>query len=66
MYIVYPERLCIYHAGTGRVTFLAVLKLSTIFVFAFFGFVVTPTYIQKTGWGDTTLRSKRSSFPVKL
>ncbi|KAK8122461.1 hypothetical protein PG984_011131 [Apiospora sp. TS-2023a] len=55
--IVYPERLCIYHAGTGRVTFLACLKLSTIFVFAFFGFVVTPTYIEKTGWGDTTLRT---------
>ncbi|KAK8008533.1 hypothetical protein PG991_011084 [Apiospora marii] len=54
---MYPERLCIYHAGTGRVTFLACLKLSTIFVFAFFGFVVTPTYIEKTGWGDTTLRT---------
>lgn len=63
---MYPERLCIYHAGTGRVTFLACLKLSTIFVFAFFGFVVTPTYIEKTGWGDTTLRSKRISLFVRL
>ncbi|KAK8064788.1 hypothetical protein PG994_007426 [Apiospora phragmitis] len=36
---------------------LAGLKLSTIFVFAFFGFVVTPTYVEKTGWSDTTLRT---------
>ncbi|KAI1187659.1 hypothetical protein F5B17DRAFT_398748 [Nemania serpens] len=46
---VYGPNLCIYHAGTGKVTFLACLKLSTLFLFVFFGFVVTPAYYQKEG-----------------
>jgi hypothetical protein len=36
----------IYHAGTGRTTFIACLKLTTIFVFVFFGLVVTPAYLK--------------------
>ncbi|KAJ9132993.1 hypothetical protein NKR23_g11056 [Pleurostoma richardsiae] len=43
--LAYPESLVIYHAGTGRSTFLACLKLTTLFVFAFFGLVVTPAYL---------------------
>lgn len=42
---MYPERLVIYHAGTGKTTFLACLKLTTIFTFAFFGLVATPGYL---------------------
>lgn len=42
----YPENLVIYHAGTGRTTFIACLKLTTIFVFVFFGLVVTPAYLK--------------------
>ncbi len=49
----FPERLCVYHAGTVRTTFLASLKLSTIFIFVFFGFVVTPAYFKKEGLSVT-------------
>ncbi|KAH8899221.1 hypothetical protein GQ53DRAFT_758462 [Thozetella sp. PMI_491] len=41
----YPERLVIYHAGTGRTVFLGWLKIATIFTFAFFGMVVAPRYM---------------------
>ncbi|ERT01800.1 hypothetical protein HMPREF1624_00094 [Sporothrix schenckii ATCC 58251] len=40
-----PERLLIYHAGTGRTTFLACLKVTTLFGLAFFTFLVAPAYI---------------------
>ncbi|KAH8682215.1 hypothetical protein BX600DRAFT_447999 [Xylariales sp. PMI_506] len=53
----YPEVLCIYHAGALRVTSLAWLKLSAIFLFAFFGFVATPKYYEKEGWSTTTIRT---------
>lgn len=56
--VVFPARLCVYHAGTPRVTFLACLKLSTLFIFAFFGFVVTPAFYEQEGLGATTMRSK--------
>ncbi|KAL2158031.1 hypothetical protein VTH06DRAFT_4841 [Thermothelomyces fergusii] len=42
----YPERLLIYHAGTGKTTFLACLKLTTLFVFGFFDMIVVPIYIS--------------------
>ncbi|KAI1334103.1 hypothetical protein F5Y15DRAFT_313405 [Xylariaceae sp. FL0016] len=58
----YPERLCVYHAGTGRVTFLACLKLSTLFIFVFFGFVVTPAYYQKEGLSLTVARTTLSAI----
>jgi hypothetical protein len=44
--IVFPEKLVIYHAGSGRVVFLAFLKLTTIFVCAFFCAVVVPSYVR--------------------
>ncbi|KXJ89599.1 hypothetical protein Micbo1qcDRAFT_165718 [Microdochium bolleyi] len=53
----YPERLCVYHAGTGRVTFLACLKVSTLFIFTFFAFVVTPMYLEQEGLSITVLRT---------
>ncbi|KAI5921119.1 hypothetical protein F4810DRAFT_385809 [Camillea tinctor] len=45
----YPERLCVYHAGTTRIMMVACLKVSTLFMFVFFVFVVTPLYIDKEG-----------------
>lgn len=42
--IVYPERLIVYHAGTGRTVFLGCLKVTTIFIFSFFCLVVAPTH----------------------
>lgn len=41
-----PERLIIYHAGTGRTTFLAMVKVTTLFIGCFFCFVVAPGYIK--------------------
>ncbi|KAI1647144.1 uncharacterized protein F4817DRAFT_316236 [Daldinia loculata] len=58
----YPENLCVYHAGTGRITFLACLKISTLFIFAFFGFVVTPTYFNREGLSPTVLRTTLSAI----
>ncbi|KAM5355189.1 hypothetical protein ACJ41O_001835 [Fusarium nematophilum] len=47
-----PERLIIYHAGTGRTTFLAMVKITTLFLGAFFCFIVAPSYIkaEKPEW----------------
>ncbi|KAI5862984.1 hypothetical protein GGS23DRAFT_47056 [Durotheca rogersii] len=53
----YPENLCIYHAGVARTTFLACLKLSTLFTFTFFGLVVTPAYLNKEGLSPTAART---------
>lgn len=44
--IVFPETLVIYHAGTGRVLYLAVLKLTTIVLSAIFCGVLVPAYIS--------------------
>lgn len=33
------------------------MKLSTLFIFAFFGFIVTPTYYEKEGLSPTVARS---------
>ncbi|KAF4980708.1 hypothetical protein FZEAL_3376 [Fusarium zealandicum] len=41
-----PERLIIYHAGTGRTTFLAMVKITTLFLGAFFCCIVVPSYIK--------------------
>ncbi|KAK4218841.1 hypothetical protein QBC37DRAFT_437121 [Rhypophila decipiens] len=43
---VYPERLIIYHAGTGKIVFLASLKLTTIFSFALFDLWAFPTFVS--------------------
>ncbi|ATZ46540.1 hypothetical protein BCIN_01g11180 [Botrytis cinerea B05.10] len=40
----YPERLLIYHSGTGRTVFLGCLKVTTIFIFVFFTLVVAPAH----------------------
>ncbi|TRX88771.1 hypothetical protein FHL15_010341 [Xylaria flabelliformis] len=53
----YPSKLCVYHAGTGRITFLASVKLSTLFIFAFFGFVVTPAYYNNEGLSPNVVRT---------
>ncbi|OTA63995.1 hypothetical protein K449DRAFT_20802 [Hypoxylon sp. EC38] len=58
----YPEKLCIYHAGTGRITFLACLKISTLFIFVFFAFVVTPAYYDREGLSPTVLRTTLSAI----
>ncbi|KAL7802142.1 hypothetical protein V8C44DRAFT_345847 [Trichoderma aethiopicum] len=46
------ERLLIYHAGTGRITFLAMVKVTTLFLGAFFTFIVVPGYVkaEKSEW----------------
>lgn len=46
------ERLLIYHAGTGRITFLAMVKVATLFLGAFFTFIVVPGYVkaEKPEW----------------
>ncbi|KAI1000035.1 hypothetical protein K3495_g8161 [Podosphaera aphanis] len=41
----YPERLLVYHAGTGRTVFLGCLKLTTIFICGFFTLVVLPRHV---------------------
>lgn len=43
---VFPERVLVYHAGTGRTVFLGCLKVTTIFIFVFFTFVVAPTHLK--------------------
>lgn len=34
MILAIPERLLIYHAGTSKIVFLGILKVTTIFIFA--------------------------------
>ncbi|KAI1477073.1 hypothetical protein F4774DRAFT_216116 [Daldinia eschscholtzii] len=58
----YPEKLCIYHAGTPRITFLACLKISTLFIFVFFGFVVSPAYFDREGLSPAVLRTTLSAI----
>ncbi|KAG5927748.1 hypothetical protein E4U42_001835 [Claviceps africana] len=41
-----PERLIIYHAGMGRVAFLAMVKLTSLLLGAFFGLLVVPSYVM--------------------
>ncbi|POR34979.1 Uncharacterized protein TPAR_04830 [Tolypocladium paradoxum] len=49
-----PERLIIYHAGTGRTAFLAMLKLTSILIGAFFTLVVVPGYVRSDKpWPET-------------
>ncbi|CAM1504665.1 Fc.00g022560.m01.CDS01 [Cosmosporella sp. VM-42] len=47
-----PERLVIYHAGTGRTTFLAMVKVTTLFLGAFFCCIMAPSYYksEKPKW----------------
>ena len=41
----YPERLLIFHGGTGRIAFLASLKMTTVVVAGLFTFVLVPKYV---------------------
>ncbi|KID94096.1 hypothetical protein MAJ_09935, partial [Metarhizium majus ARSEF 297] len=41
-----PERILIYHAGTGRIAFLAALKLTSLLLGAFFTLLAAPSYFQ--------------------
>ncbi|KAH0594016.1 hypothetical protein MHUMG1_08339 [Metarhizium humberi] len=41
-----PERILIYHAGTGRIAFLAVLKLTSLLLGAFFTLLAAPSYFR--------------------
>ncbi|KAK3330088.1 hypothetical protein B0H66DRAFT_542746 [Apodospora peruviana] len=43
---LYPERLLIYHAGTGKTIFLATLKLTTVFAFAIFDLYAAPNFLM--------------------
>ncbi|KAI1322408.1 hypothetical protein F5Y16DRAFT_386656 [Xylariaceae sp. FL0255] len=58
----FASRICVYHAGTGRTTFLACLKLTTLFMFVFFGFVVTPAYYNKEGLTANVARTTLSAI----
>ncbi|KFG78593.1 hypothetical protein MANI_002921 [Metarhizium anisopliae] len=41
-----PERILIYHAGSGRIAFLAVLKLTSLLLGAFFTLLAAPSYFR--------------------
>lgn len=42
---IYPTRLLVYHAGTGRTVFIGCLKVTTIFLFGFFSLIVAPAQL---------------------
>ncbi|KAM0335313.1 hypothetical protein ACHAQA_000358 [Verticillium albo-atrum] len=42
-----PEHLFIYHAGTSRITFLALWKITSLFTFAFFTLIAAPSYARR-------------------
>ncbi|KAM0579234.1 hypothetical protein ACHAO2_003356 [Verticillium nonalfalfae] len=42
-----PEHLLIYHAGTSRITFLALWKITSLFLFAFFTLIAAPSYARR-------------------
>lgn len=60
--LAFGPSLCVYHAGTGRTAFLACLKVSTLFILAFFGFLVTPNYFEKEGLSLNVVRCKIAHF----
>ena len=40
------DRILIYHAGTGRTTMIAMIKLTTLFISAFFCGIIVPSYVN--------------------
>lgn len=59
-----PQRLVIFHAGTGPITFLAMLKASTLFLGLFFGLVVVPAHLRSNKPPlQTALSSSEISLP---
>lgn len=55
MRMAFPQRLVIYHAGTGKNTFLAIIKVTALLVFIVYGFLLTPSYIMNAAPLDSTL-----------
>lgn len=51
---LYPERLLVYHAGTGKTVFLGCLKVTTVFLFIFSTLFLAPAYFQMGGWPLTS------------
>lgn len=43
---LYPTRLLVYHSGTPRTVFIGCLKVTTIFLAAFFTLIVAPTQLS--------------------
>ncbi|PFH55338.1 hypothetical protein XA68_18559 [Ophiocordyceps unilateralis] len=41
-----PAQILIYHAGAGRTTFLAMVRLSSLVVAVFFIFLIAPAYVR--------------------
>jgi hypothetical protein len=41
-----PEKVLVFHAGTTRTTFLALIKVTSLLIGAFFIGIVTPTYVR--------------------
>ncbi|KFH44430.1 hypothetical protein ACRE_047940 [Hapsidospora chrysogenum ATCC 11550] len=41
-----PEKVLVFHAGTTRITFLALIKVTSLLIGAFFVGIVTPTYVR--------------------
>ncbi|KAI0434942.1 hypothetical protein F5Y09DRAFT_327891 [Xylaria sp. FL1042] len=55
--IVLPPKFCVYHASTFKMIFVGWLKMSTLFTFAFFSFVVIPARYKKEGLSPTVART---------
>ena len=51
--LVYPERLLVYHAGTGKTVFIGCLKVTTILLFTASCVILAPMYVEdtETNWG---------------
>ncbi|KAL8417816.1 hypothetical protein RB594_001445 [Gaeumannomyces avenae] len=53
-----PARLLIYHGSTARITFLACLRLGTLFICVFFCLAVAPAYLRDpSGGGEALLKA---------
>jgi hypothetical protein len=62
---VYPARLLVYHAGTGRTVFIGCLKVTTIFLVAFFGLIAAPAQLSAPTlpyWRFSTSKPPHPSF----
>jgi hypothetical protein len=65
---VLPEQLVIYHAGTGRIVFLAFLKITTVVTCAFFCLVAAPGYAraEKPYWQTAGCKALLSKFTLSI
>lgn len=61
------EKLLIYHAGTGKTTFMSMFKVTTLFVTAFFCFIAVPAYVKADkAPQETALGTQSSCFKGQL